>query len=317
MRMLSEIVASLTPKKKAFVIGSAFVDMVINVHEMPHAGADVEGEYRKTVVGGCSFNVADVLHKLGLPFESYMPVGEGEFSRIVERALTERGYPVYRETGAGDNGWCLSIADHTGERTFISMFGLERKMRPEWFDRFSFADCDYLYVSGYQAEGENGAVLLDVLSRKRPDALVVFDPGPRVTSIPAERLEAFERLGCLYTVNAHEAQIMTETDTPEDAALALARRSGNPAVVTDGARGAVLARAKDGAFAAERIPGFAIRLVDTIGSGDAHTGGVIAGLLCGLPIEEAVLLANAVAAHVSASEGAATAPTREELARYE
>ena len=31
MRMLSEIVASLTPKKKAFVIGSAFVDMVINV----------------------------------------------------------------------------------------------------------------------------------------------------------------------------------------------------------------------------------------------------------------------------------------------
>ena len=199
MRMLSDILASLAPKKKAFIIGSAFVDMVINVHEMPHAGADVEGEYRKTVVGGCSFNVADVLYKLGLPFESYMPVGEGEFSRIVERALTERNYPVYRETGAGDNGWCLSIADHTGERTFISMFGLERKMRPEWFDRFRVADYDYLYVSGYQAEGENGAVLLDVLSRKRPDALVVFDPGPRVTSIPAERLEAFERLGCLYT----------------------------------------------------------------------------------------------------------------------
>lgn len=130
--------------------------MVINVHEMPHAGADVEGEYRKTVVGGCSFNVADVLHKLGLPFESYMPVGEGEFSRIVERALTERGYPVYRETGAGDNGWCLSIADHTGERTFISMFGLERKMRPEWFDRFSFADYDYLYVSGYQPRARTG-----------------------------------------------------------------------------------------------------------------------------------------------------------------
>ena len=289
MRMLSDILASLAPKKKAFIIGSAFVDMVINVHEMPHAGADVEGEYRKTVVGGCSFNVADVLYKLGLPFESYMPVGDGEFSRIVDRALT----------------------------TFISMFGLERKMRPEWFDRFRVADYDYLYVSGYQAEGENGAVLLGVLSRKRPDALVVFDPGPRVTSIPAERLEAFERLGCLYTVNAHEAQIMTETDTPEDAALALARRSGNPAVVTDGARGAVLAREKDGVLSVERIPGFAIDLVDTIGSGDAHTGGVIAGLLCGLPIEEAVLLANAVAAHVSASEGAATAPTREELARYE
>ena len=312
MRTLSDILAALTPQKRAFILGSAFVDMVINVHEMPHAGADVEGEYRKTVVGGCSFNVADVLYKLDLPFESYMPVGEGEFSEIVARALTTRNYPVYREKGAGDNGWCLSIADHTGERTFISMFGLERKMRPEWFDRFRLADYDYLYLSGYQAEGENGAVLLDVLSKKSSDALIVFDPGPRVTEIAEERIRAFEALGCLYTVNAHEAQIMTGTETPEAAAAALAERTGHPAVVTDGARGAVLADKGR----VERIPGFAIELVDTIGSGDAHTGGVLAGLLCGLPIDECVLLANAVAAHVSASEGAATAPKREMLKNY-
>lgn len=317
MRTLAEILPLLSPQKRAFIIGSAFVDMVINVHEMPHAGADVEGEYRKTVVGGCSFNVADVLYKLGLPFESYMPVGEGEFSAIVERALRARNYPVYREKGAGDNGWCLSIADHTGERTFISMFGLERKMRHEWFERFDLASYDYLYVSGYQAEGENGAVLLDVLAKKAPHALIVFDPGPRVTALSQERIHAFETLGCLYTVNADEACLMTESHSAEEAACKLFERSGHPAVVTDGARGAVLAEMRGGKIVVERIPGFPIRLVDTIGSGDAHTGGVLAGLLCGLSMQESVLLANAVAAHVSASEGAATAPTRTELAHYE
>ena len=64
---------------------------------------------------------------------------------------------------------------------------------------------------------------------------------------------------------------------------------------------------------ARRIAGFPVQVVDTIGSGDAHTGGVIAGLMCGLTLDESVLLANAVASYVTGCEGAATAPTRGEL----
>ena len=62
-----------------------------------------------------------------------------------------------------------------------------------------------------------------------------------------------------------------------------------------------------------RIPGFPVAIVDTIGSGDAHTGGVIAGLMCGLPIDECVLLANRVASVVTGREGGACAPTIDEL----
>ncbi len=373
------------------IIGSAFVDMVINVQEMPRAGADIEGDYRCTTVGGCSFNVADVLYKLDLPFESYMPVGEGQlempragadiegdyrcttvggcsfnvadvlykldlpfesympvgegqFADLIEKALLARGYPVYRELGEGDNGWCLSLADATGERTFISMFGLERKMKTDWFERFDMTWClsladatgertfismfglerkmktdwferfdmtafDYFYVSGYQAEGENGQVLLDALSRKRPDSVVVFDPGPRVHFMPSERIEAFCRLGCLFTVNADEALFMTNTNRVEDAALKLHDLSGREVVVTDGGRGAVIVDANG----VRRIPSFPTAIVDTIGSGDAHTGGLIAGLMCGLPLDESTLLANRVAGVVTGREGGATAPTIDEL----
>ena len=113
MRSIRSVLHSLKPQKRVLIIGSAFVDMVINVQEMPRAGADVEGDYRCTTVGGCSFNVADVLYKLDLPFESYMPVGEGRFADLVAQALTERGYPVHREAGEGDNGWCLSLKNKT------------------------------------------------------------------------------------------------------------------------------------------------------------------------------------------------------------
>lgn len=42
LRELSEIVLSLVPKKRVFIQGSAFVDMIIQIEELPHSGADVE-----------------------------------------------------------------------------------------------------------------------------------------------------------------------------------------------------------------------------------------------------------------------------------
>lgn len=309
MRDIQTILQTLKPTANVLVIGSAFVDMVINVQEMPQAGADIEGDYRCTTVGGCSFNVADVLNKLDLPFDSYMPVGEGHFANIITEALIDRGYPIYRETDNGDNGWCLSLADASGERTFISMFGIERRMKPNWYEQFDMTRYDYFYVSGYQADGDTGRVILEGLARKRPDATVVFDPGPRVHFLPRERMEAFYRLGCLITINAAEALFMTNTQRVEDAALRIHDMTGREVVVTDGGRGAVVVDT----HGVRRIAGFPVAVVDTIGSGDAHTGGIIAGLMCNLSIDESVLLANRVASFVTGREGGATAPTLEEL----
>ena len=41
MRSIRSVLHSLKPQKRVLIIGSAFVDMVINVQEMPRAGADV------------------------------------------------------------------------------------------------------------------------------------------------------------------------------------------------------------------------------------------------------------------------------------
>lgn len=310
MRTIAQIlIDGLAPKKRVFILGSAFVDVVIRVPSMPVSGGDLEGQCRATTVGGCSFNVADVLAKLDLPFDALMPVGEGMIADIVRREFLERGYPVCEYEGLGDNGWCMSLVEPHGERTFVSMFGIERRMQPEWFDRFDMSAFDMIYVSGYQAEGENGAVVLEALKRKRPDADLVFDPGPRAREMSPERMAAFLDLGTIVTVNAAEARFMTNTASAEAAARALSERTGRAAVVTDGARGAVLAH--DGIV--RLIEGYPVTVADTIGSGDSHTGGFIAGRMCGLPMDESVRLANAVAAVVTSREGAATAPTAQEL----
>lgn len=310
MRTVAEILkAGLTPQKRVFILGSAFVDVVIRVPSMPVSGGDLEGQCRATTVGGCSFNVADVLSKFGLPFDALMPVGEGMMADIVRRAFIARGYPICQYKGCGDNGWCMSLVEPHGERTFVSMFGIERRMQPEWFDDLDMSAFDMIYLSGYQAEGDNGAVVFDALCRKRPDADLVFDPGPRARDMSPALMNAFLDLGTIVTVNASEARFMTQTVSAEAAARALSERTGRAAVVTDGARGAVLAC--DGRV--RLIDGYPVEVVDTIGSGDSHTGGFIAGRMCGLPMDESVRLANAVAAVVTNREGAATAPTMAEL----
>lgn len=59
--------------------------------------------------------------------------------------------------------------------------------------------------------------------------------------------------------------------------------------------------------------GISNAVVDTIGAGDCHAGGVLAGLASSLPLADAVLLGNAVASWVVGHRGGDCAPTREEL----
>ena len=61
------------------------------------------------------------------------------------------------------------------------------------------------------------------------------------------------------------------------------------------------------------VPAFPATVVDTIGAGDSHAGGVLAGLSAGWSLADAVLLGNAVASWVVGHRGGDCAPCREAL----
>ncbi|VFS47576.1 5-dehydro-2-deoxygluconokinase [Budvicia aquatica] len=61
---------------------------------------------------------------------------------------------------------------------------------------------------------------------------------------------------------------------------------------------------------------FETTVVDTIGAGDSHAGGVLAGLASGWPLSEAVMLGNAVASYVVSHRGGDCAPLKEQLIDY-
>ncbi len=81
-------------------------------------------------------------------------------------------------------------------------------------------------------------------------------------------------------------------------------------VVTLGAAGAIAV----GSGGAVRVPAFPVAAIDTVGAGDAFSGGLAASLAAGAPIEDALHIASAAAGLTCTRPGAVDAlPTREEV----
>lgn len=183
MYNLKEILNKLTSEKKVLIIGAAIVDIIINIEKLPHSGEDITAKSTKHTIGGCAFNVADVLNKLHLPFDLMIPIGNGDYSKIIYKSFKEKNYPIFKIEENIDNGYCISLVENDGERTFITMPGLELSMKEKWFEHIKINNYDYIYVSGYELEGKNGDILIKILQQKKASAKIIFDPGPRLNFI--------------------------------------------------------------------------------------------------------------------------------------
>ncbi len=68
------------------------------------------------------------------------------------------------------------MVEPSGERSFLTIPGIDQIWQDDWFDRINLADYRYFYVSGYQIENEHIAdQILGRLTQRNADAYVLFD----------------------------------------------------------------------------------------------------------------------------------------------
>lgn len=310
MENINNIIKNLKQHKKVFIIGGVILDIIIELDKLPLSGEDVTAKSSIQSVGGCAFNVADVLDKLNLKFDLMIPIGNGAIANIVKREMLRKNYYVNLIEDDIDNGYCLSIVENTGERTFITMPGIETKMKESFFNKYNIIDYDYIYISGYEAEGENGSILLNILKKKKSSARVIFDSGPRTSFIDKNVMKELLKQNTILAVNKKEIIEIAQNDNIIQAGKQLNSLTREPVIITLGKDGAILVNENNNI---EIISGFKVSVKDTIGAGDAHTGGIIAGLICNLTLKQSIHLANKIASLVVSKQGAATAPSKDEL----
>lgn len=280
--------------KRILVLGSAVIDVIIDIERLPKAGEDIPDIQKGMIVGGCAFNVSKILDGLHMPHDLCVPVGQGMYANRIRQALRQGGHDVLIEDDRCDNGYSLSLVEKDGERTFISIDGIETKWQDAWLVNLDATRYDYVYASGYGFQDGNtsGDVIMRFLHRKKPDCRLVLDPGPRLLGKQFE--EDLLQMGTILEMNQAEAKAMGQSEDVRQAARNLQKRTGQPVIVTMGKAGTLCCTSEE----ETTVPAVPVKAIDTIGAGDSHTAGFLAALAQGKTLIEACVEANRVAARV-------------------
>ena len=291
-------------------VGNVIIDITAHLDHLPVRGGDVLADESSIGPGGSS-NLLVAARRQGLPAGYAGAHGTGPFGELVRAALAEQDVDVLLEPTAGaDTGYCVAITDSGGERTFVTAFGAEATLEAAQLARLTPRSGDAVHVSGYGLLARtNGAVLTPWLGALDPEVVLVFDPGPLLTAIDAERLQTVLRRADWISCNEDEAGLLTGESKPVDAVAALARHQSG-VLLRLGAQGCLVQPAGE---AADWLEGFPVVAVDSNGAGDAHTGAFLAALARGATAAEAAYRANACAALAVSRRGPATAPSEEEV----
>ncbi|WP_234969281.1 PfkB family carbohydrate kinase [Bacillus massilinigeriensis] len=289
---------SAMKQKKVLVLGAAIVDMIVGVERLPKSGEDVSAKVLETLVGGCAYNVSAALKHLEINHDLAAPIGKGKFADTIAKQLEKDGIPIVIRDESEDNGWCLSTVESGGERSFITIAGLETRWKQEWFDLLPIESYDIIYVNGYEIEA-SGELILQALERKNELCKLLFDPSPRAAFIPDDVLDKLLSMGTIVHCNKPELVALTKSEDPREGLLAIHEKTKEPVAVTLGKDGCAYYNGKE----LKHIPVKKVDIVDTIGAGDSHTAGFIAGITAGMSLRGCCALGNHMASLVVQQQG--------------
>ena len=281
------------------------VDLVHHVDHMPQPGEEVETRGILITAGG-GFNAMQAALRFGVEVLYGGTLGTGMFAEIASRALAATSIHIIpMQRPSIDQGTCVVLVDKSGERSFISHHGAERKIDAGGLDGIESRADDWILLTGYSLmKPDSAAAILPWLLRLPSGSMFVFDPGPVVEEIPATALKSVLLRADWISANYDEAKFLTGIDDPAAMARSLSLdRQG--AIVRTGADGCWLALEGK---PSRHIPGFKVDAVDTNGAGDTHDGVFIAARCLGYGPAVAAGLANAAAALSTTHHGPATSP---------
>lgn len=292
--------------KKALMIGSTVADIMIYVDHLPSVEEDVEPTGQTMSIGGCCFNVSNMLSFFQVPYTLFSPVGSGIYGAFILEELKKRGIePALTRSDA--NGCCYCIVDKNGNRSFLAVHGAEYLFEKEWFDALDVSEYTDVYICGLEIEDKTGDVIVDFIKRN-PQLNVYFAPSARILHIPDPLMNDLLNCSPILHLNREEASMyLRSTGQLEEAdpnvmelCHRLYERTKNTVFVTDGEKGAYAFDGKKDYW----VAGFPANAIDGTGAGDSHIGTLMALRMLGYSLETAMRIAAFVSARIVSQSGA-------------
>lgn len=284
---------------KTLVLGAAIVDKIMNINMLPKSGDDIVASQEITTVGGCAYNVANILNNLEVAHDLVVPVGCGMYGHTIEKDLLNNGYEIFIKDENADNGYCLCLVENSGERTFITVQGTECEFKKEWLDKLDTNKYNKVYISGYELEGKSGGVIAEFLE-KNTHMEIYFAPGPRITYLDKDIMNRIYNLSPIIHLNDKEASEYTNKSDLHQAIEEIHEKSNNSVFITLGPKGVLYKEKNNDPIIVE---GYNAQVIDTIGAGDSHIAGIIGAKSMEYDNISVCKIANKIAAKVVSTKG--------------
>jgi ribokinase len=302
------------PAAPIVVVGSANVDLVVQVPFLPLRGETVLGGDLTREAGGKGANQAVALRRLGADVEFVGCVGSDDVGQWMRSVLEAEGVGTSRllTTDEAPTGTALiSVADdgeHVDNMIVVAP-GANMRLTP---DDLAVPEVSAALgrapavLAQLEVPVATIAALVDHLPPKG-QSLLVLNPAPAPSPHDPLPDALIERIDVIVP-NLTELAVMTRRDPPEDdlevtSALFALRDLGfsGAAVVTRGKRGSTVLTADDRIV---HVPAFRLKVYDPTGAGDAFCAALTDRLVLGDSIEYAAQFASVAGALATTAPGA-------------
>lgn len=289
---------SLQPGFAVVCVGLATRDVIASTSRYPGADERVEADEVVTAGGGPAATAAVVLARQGWPVAFAGVIGDDDVGDEIRAGLEAEGVDVA----------LLRVVPGLTSPTAVIIAARERATR---------AILTHLPIGGPEVDDQTAAVCRAAawvhVDHLGAPAVAVARAQGRLGTVPVSFDEGSRTLVDVDGVELYAPSaggLRQRFPLPTDAALAAALAAGARTVVaTCGPDGCRIAGADGTRATVPALAGTAVR--STLGAGDVFHGGLLSGLLQGLPIVEAARFATATAAlSCRALDGRSAIPDR-------
>jgi len=259
--------------------------------------------------GGITLNSGTTLARLGLRTSVFSYVGDDEWSPVVRNLLKREGMDdsLLQNHPTHATSTTVVAIDPCGERSFFHCLGAPKELNAKAIlDKLDVFRRTRVFLLGYYS-------LMPNLENDLPEVFAAIRQAGCWTALDAAgsggTMQPLDRIlphTDIYVPSHNEAEHQTGQSDPKKI-IDIYRQCGAPGIVGVklGTKGVMLS-GKAGEYISVDIctpPG---PVLDTTGAGDSFFAGLIAGLLKGLPLEQAGRIGTAAGACCVTSRGGST-----------
>lgn len=290
-------------------VGSSILEQVVHIDDWPEWGKQATFPVHeiKYSTGGCATNVACFAGRMGGKVSLVTVIGDGGFGQAVLKEVIRSGVDArfVKEMPNKEGNLVIEFTNADGEWMVMDYIDPIVRLTQGCIPPLDvFKKAKILHIDGFSFVSAGSPEVIDqFLERGNQAGCVISSDGsvPAAKSDPEYLRSLYER-SHIVSANLEEALAATKTHDLSEAIKIFQKMGPHISTIKLGKKGSYLVTS----HTITQIPAFPVKVIDTVGAGDAYNAALLLSLCQKKPLRVASLRGSAAGAFACKGAGSLT-----------